>query len=152
MAIVSSTDPVLSSFLFYATVVILKMMFMSFATAFYRLTKKVFSNPEDCKGFERSGKRLTPVMNDADVERVRRCHLNDLENIVPFVLIGLLYTLTGPDLYLAKLHFRIFTGARILHTLAYLIPIRQPVRGVAFFVGVLTTISMAVAVLKNANF
>ena len=51
-----------------------------------------------------------------------RAHLNDLENIVPFLGIGLLYSLSGPDLSTAILHFRLFVGARIYHTVAYLTP------------------------------
>ena len=48
-----------------------------------------------------------------------RVHQNDIENVIPFVLIGALYCLTGPDPASAKLHFQIFTAARILHTLSY---------------------------------
>ena len=34
-------------------------------------------------------------MGDADVERVRRAHLNDLENIIPFtILVIILHNLT----------------------------------------------------------
>jgi glutathione S-transferase len=49
----------------------------------------------------------------------RRNHLNDLENIPPFVLIGLMYTLTDPDEDVAIWHFRIFTASRFLHMIAY---------------------------------
>ncbi|MCJ8743387.1 hypothetical protein PDJAM_G00093440 [Pangasius djambal] len=81
-------------------------------------------------------------VND-DVERVRRCHQNDLENIIPFVLVGLLYTLTGPELSTALLHFRLFVGSRFLHTIAYVTPLPQPSRGLSWMVGVGSTFSMA---------
>lgn len=45
--------------------------------------------------------------------------MNDIENIIPFVLVGILYVLTGPALGTARLHFQIFTGARFLHTIVY---------------------------------
>jgi glutathione S-transferase len=78
-----------------------------------------------------------------------RAHLNDLENIVPFLGIGLLYSLSGPDLSTALLHFRLFVGARIYHTIAYLTPFPQPNRGLAFFVGFGVTFSMAYRLLKS---
>ncbi len=76
-----------------------------------------------------------------DVERVRRAHQvwyfrfhdidsnhiyslihfqNDLENILPFVLIGGLYITTNPTVFAAKTCFRVFAAARYLHTFVYL--------------------------------
>ncbi|NXD10558.1 MGST1 transferase, partial [Nothocercus nigrocapillus] len=121
----------------YATIVLLKMMLMS-----------AFVNPEDVPfGKTEAGKKY--LRTDPDVERVRRNHLNDLENIVPFFAIGLLYALSGPELSTALLHFRIFTGARILHTIAYLTPLPQPSRGLTWAVGYVVTVSMAYKVLKT---
>uniref|UniRef100_A0A8C3BIS0 Microsomal glutathione S-transferase 1 n=1 Tax=Cairina moschata TaxID=8855 RepID=A0A8C3BIS0_CAIMO len=113
----------------YATIVLLKMMLMSLITAYFRITRKAFVNPEDTASFGKGESAKKYLRTDADVERVRRGHLNDLENIVPFLGIGLLYALSGSDLSTALLHFRIFVGARITHTLAYLIPLPQPARG-----------------------
>ncbi|XP_073505359.1 microsomal glutathione S-transferase 1 [Phyllobates terribilis] len=78
-----------------------------------------------------------------------RCHLNDLENVVPFVGVGLLYALSNPDLYSALLHFRVFAASRVLHTISYLIPLPQPSRALTFFVGYLVTVSMAVSTLRS---
>ncbi|XP_023565238.1 microsomal glutathione S-transferase 1 [Octodon degus] len=111
-------------------------------------TNKVFANPEDAAGFGKEDAKKY-IRTDESVERVRRAHLNDLENIVPFVGIGLLYSLSGPDLSTALLHFRIFVGARIYHTVAYLLPLPQPNRGLAFFVGFGVTLSMAYSLLRN---
>ncbi|KAH9488134.1 Microsomal glutathione S-transferase 1 [Bulinus truncatus] len=60
------------------------------------------------------------------VERVRRCHRNDLENILPFVLLGLLYLATDPDPNIASIILRIFTASRFFHTIVYLFAIPQP--------------------------
>ncbi|PKU32064.1 microsomal glutathione s-transferase 1 [Limosa lapponica baueri] len=109
-----------------------------------------FVNPEDVASFGKGETAKKYLRTDPDVERVRRGHLNDLENIVPFVGIGLLYALSGPELSTALLHFRIFTGARILHTFAYLIPLPQPGRGLSWAVAYTVTISMAYKVLKTA--
>lgn len=57
--------------------------------------------------------------SDPDVERVRRNHLNDIENIIPFVLVGFFYVSTDPDRDTALWHFRVFFISRLLHTLSY---------------------------------
>uniref|UniRef100_A0A8D2DFY2 Microsomal glutathione S-transferase 1 n=1 Tax=Sciurus vulgaris TaxID=55149 RepID=A0A8D2DFY2_SCIVU len=142
-------NEVLMAFASYTTIVLSKMMFMSTATAFYRLTRKVFANPEDCESFGKGESAKKYLRTDDKVERVRRAHLNDLENIVPFVGIGLLYSLSGPDLSTALLHFRLFVGARIYHTIAYLTPLPQPNRAMAYFVGYGVTLSMAYRLLKT---
>lgn len=142
-------NEVFMAFASYATIILSKMMFMSTATAFHRLTKKVFANPEDCASFGKGENAKKYIRTDDSVERVRRAHLNDLENIVPFLGIGLLYSLSGPDLSTALLHFRVFVGARIYHTIAYLTPLPQPNRALAFFVGYGVTFSMAYRLLKN---
>lgn len=142
-------NEVFMAFASYTTIVLSKMMFMSTATAFYRLTRKVFANPEDCAGFGKGENAKKYLRTDDRVERVRRAHLNDLENIVPFLGIGLLYSLSGPDLSTAILHFRLFVGARIYHTIAYLTPLPQPNRALAFFIGYGVTLSMAYRLLKS---
>uniref|UniRef100_UPI00398F79C7 microsomal glutathione S-transferase 1-like n=1 Tax=Pristiophorus japonicus TaxID=55135 RepID=UPI00398F79C7 len=134
----------------YTTIVLLKMMIMGPLTGYFRMTRKVFSNPEDARAHggkdEETMKKYLRV--DQDVERVRRCHQNDLENIVPFIGIGLLYAFTKPNLGMALLHFRIFAGSRIFHSIAYLVPFPQPSRGLSWIVGMGVTFSMAYRVLK----
>ncbi|NWT50076.1 MGST1 transferase, partial [Erythrocercus mccallii] len=133
----------------YTTIVLLKMMLMSLITAYFRITRKAFMNPEDTDAYGKGETAKKYLRTDPDVERARRSHLNDLENIVPFVGIGLLYALSNPELSMALLHFRIFTGSRILHTFAYLIPLPQPGRGLSWAVGYAVTFSMAYNVLKT---
>ena len=59
---------------------------------------------------------------------------NDLENVLPFVLLGGLYITTNPLLATAKLVFRTFVAARFVHTLVYVFAVPQPSRALAFFV------------------
>ncbi|XP_077123390.1 microsomal glutathione S-transferase 1 [Ranitomeya variabilis] len=142
-------NDVFRAFATYATIVLLKMMLLSLVTAFYRLTRKVFANPEDAAAHSKGGDIKIFLRTDQDVERVRRCHLNDIENIIPFVGVGLLYVLSNPDLYFALLHFRVFAASRVLHTISYLMPLPQPSRALTFFVGYLVTVSMAVSTLRS---
>jgi glutathione S-transferase len=64
---------------------IIKMLLMALLTGVTRSRKKAFENPEDVaagKGDE--------IKKDEDVERVRRAHLNDLENIPAFLFAALM--------------------------------------------------------------
>ncbi|XP_060632618.2 microsomal glutathione S-transferase 1 [Anolis sagrei] len=130
------------AYVWYAVLLIVKMMLMSPLTGFYRTTRKAFANPEDAAGFGKGENAKKFLRTDQDVERVRRVHLNDLENIVPFLFIGFFYSFSGVSLSTALLHYRVFFGSRIFHTISYLIPLPQPCRGVAWFVGFLITFSM----------
>lgn len=95
----------------------------------------------------------TPFQTDADddgsgsekVERARRAHLNDLENIVPYILVSFVYTMTAPYPIVAINLFRVAAGARIWHTIVYAIfPLRQPARAIGFFVPMLIMLYMSV--------
>ncbi|KAK2494696.1 hypothetical protein MC885_018879 [Smutsia gigantea] len=142
-------NEVFLAFASYATIVLLKMMLLGPATGFYRITRKAFANPEDCASFGKGEDAKKYLRTEDRVERTRRAHLNDLENIVPFLGIGLLYSLSGPDLSTALLHFRLFVGARIYHSIAYLMPLPQPNRALAFYVGYGVIFSMAYRLLKS---
>ncbi|XP_029902348.1 microsomal glutathione S-transferase 1.2 [Myripristis murdjan] len=140
-------DEVFLAYSTYATIVILKMLLMAPMTAYFRITRGAFVNEEDVAGKSEEEKKKMLRLNP-DVERVRRCHLNDLENIVPFVVVGLLYALTGPDLSSALLHFRVFAASRICHTIAYVGALPQPSRGLSCIVGWVVTSCMAYRVLS----
>ena len=59
-----------------------------------------------------------------------------MENILPFFIAGLIYTLTNPSVWLATTLFRIFAISRIVHTLVYaVVVIPQPTRAIAWAVG-----------------
>ena len=71
-----------AAYAFYAGIVTLKMLMMSPLTTKQRLKTKTFICSEDIAPpflSYKTGK------ND-DVERVRRAHQNDIENIVPFLV------------------------------------------------------------------
>jgi glutathione S-transferase len=72
---------------------------------------------------------------DPDVERVRRSHLNDLENVVPWFMITHIWLTTGPSLWIAKILIPTFVFARIAHTYAYALFPQQPMRVIVFFIG-----------------
>lgn len=76
-----------------------------------------------------------------------RAHLNDLENIPAFLFISYLYIQTDPDSTLCHVLIWAFTMARFAHTLVYAYyPVPQPARAIAFFVGLLISLYMTIAV------
>lgn len=151
--LLSFKNEVFASFVFCSAVVLIKTLFMSLLTAYHRMTKKVFANEEDAASVPvaAGSDKLKPIFNNASVERVRRNHLNDIENVFPFVLLGSLYVMTDPTPWIAIFHFRVFMVSRLLHTICYQIPIPQPSRGLCFMAGVFVCFSMAIQVLHTAR-
>uniref|UniRef100_A0A182QK51 Microsomal glutathione S-transferase 1 n=1 Tax=Anopheles farauti TaxID=69004 RepID=A0A182QK51_9DIPT len=137
-------DEVFRTYIFWAAVLVVKMLAMSMLTGRQRFRKKVFANQEDIKP-SKKGTSAQPKFDDPDVERVRRAHRNDLENILPYFTIGLLYLLTNPEPFIAINLFRVVAIARILHTLVYaVVVIPQPARGLSWGVAYAATAYMAV--------
>ncbi|XP_052132672.1 microsomal glutathione S-transferase 1-like isoform X1 [Frankliniella occidentalis] len=142
----STANPVFTAYVFYSCVLVLKMLATTLLVVRQRHTKKVFMNPED--KLDKNSKVLPG--GDPDVERPRRAHLNDLENIPAFWVAGLLYCLTNPAPALALNLFRAYTGARIMHTIVYaVVPLPQPSRAIAWAVGYGITIYMAVTTVMH---
>nr|AUZ41751.1 microsomal glutathione transferase 1 [Apostichopus japonicus] len=135
----------------HACINILKMIFVAYYTVFKRFANKTFSTKEDYEGFaatmEKDDVKKKLAECDPEVERVRSCHRNDLENIPAFLVVGLLYALTNPGVDAVSLHFRVFTLCRIIHTMSYLLPLPQPSRFLGFSVGTLSMVSMAIQTL-----
>merc|ERR1712062_1674 len=125
------------AYAFYTAITVLKMVIMSFLTARQRFKTMTFISSEDAK------QPGTKCGSNEDIERVRRAHQNDIENVVPFAILGFLYIFTNPAYSTALFCFRLFAGARILHTLVYLLVVPQPARALCFFANIFTNIYMA---------
>ncbi|XP_041973588.1 microsomal glutathione S-transferase 1-like [Aricia agestis] len=135
-------NPIVQSYIIHVTILTAKLLLMATLTTTIRMTKGVFQNPEDAKLFRGEVK-----YDDTTVERVRRAHLNDLENIPAFWLLGALYITTGPWDTWAILLFRIFTVSRLVHTFVYAIcPMPQPIRAIAYAIPFIIMLYMAVQI------
>lgn len=76
---------------------------------------------------------------------VHRAHHNDMENILPYLSIGLFYVMTDPNPMVATILIRVAVVARFLHTIVYAVyVVPQPARAICFFVHILITLYMAV--------
>lgn len=77
-----------------------------------------------------------------------RGHLNDLENILPYLFAGLFYVLTNPSASQAMFLFKLAALARIAHTFVYtVIVIPQPARAITWFIQYSIAIYMAASVI-----
>lgn len=79
-----------------------------------------------------------------------RAHLNDMENIIPFIGLILIFAATGAgDVGCVTLVSQIFSSARIIHTIVYVGGVRQPARGLAWMVGLICNIYVGCKVLLH---
>ncbi|KAJ8286875.1 hypothetical protein GJAV_G00044330 [Gymnothorax javanicus] len=136
-------DEVFASFVFYSTLLVLKMYILAIITGQLRLRRKAFCNPEDAM---RHG-GMQYHREDPDVERCRRAHRNDMENIFPFLFLGAVYSMTEPTVFIAKIHFQVFFLARVIHTIAYLYALKAPTRSLAYTVAQVPCVSMLIQIL-----
>ena len=112
---ISVDEEIFKSFAFYGGILALKMVLMAPLTARQRIRKGAFANPEDA-----TMNKSKVTTSDVDVERVRRAHLNDMENIFLYFFVAGLYMFTNPTKFVATTCFQVFTFARCFHTVVYL--------------------------------
>lgn len=137
--LLSANNAVFSCYITWCCLLFIKVLAMGPFTGIMRMKTKSFENPEDvAKGIEVGNK-------NENVERIRRAHLNDLENAIPFAIVALFYVLTNPNPLLAMMLIRIAVIARFGHTVVYAIyPVRQPARAICFFTMYGITLFMAI--------
>jgi glutathione S-transferase len=145
-------NPLFATYAIAATLMILKAVSMSWLTVL-RMTQEKggFRAPEDIK--------KTPLNPDPNpeqlrpnerVERIRRIHLNDLENIPFFLVAGFLYILTEPSLLMAQVLLYGYVATRLLHFAAYLSARTHDMRAALWTPGSLILIFMTARTLVAA--
>jgi uncharacterized MAPEG superfamily protein len=142
-------NPVFVTYVIAATLMIIKMMGQGWITV-YRMMKigGGFLNPEDAAaGLANPKPRPGQLDPDDYVERSRRMHRNDMENIPMFLMAGLLFVWTQPALLLAQVLLYGFVAARLAHFWAYSTAKPHEVRATFFSLGSLIVIGMAVYAL-----
>lgn len=138
-------NPLFATYVIAATVLILKVALMSWLTVVRMMqVKGGFRAPEDIK--------KTPLNPNPDpaqldkneaVERIRRIHMNDLENIPLFLVAGFLFLLTEPSLLIARVLFYGYVGTRLLHFVAYFTGRTHDLRATLWTPGSLIILFMA---------
>ncbi len=140
----SLSDPLFATYAIAATLMILKAVGMSWLTVLRMMqVQGGFRSPEDL--------RKTPLNPAPDpsqlepnerVERIRRIHLNDLENIPFFLVAGFLYVLTEPSLLMARVLLYGYVVSRFLHFAAYFTARTHDTRATLWTIGSLILIIM----------
>jgi glutathione S-transferase len=138
-------DPLFATYLIAASIMILKAASMSWLTVARMVKfKGGFRSPEDLKKTPLNPspdpKQLEP---HPEVERIRRIHMNDLENIPFFLAAGFLFILTEPSLLLARVVLYGYVVTRLLHFVAYFTARTHDLRATLWTPGSLIILFMA---------
>ena len=142
-------DPVMLTYIITAAIMVLKVMGQGWMTV-YRMLKSDAGmvNPEDLQvGMVNKNPRPEQLETNEYVDRSRRMHRNDLENIPAFWAAGLVFVMIGPPLLLAQILMYGFVGARLAHALAYATARSHEVRATFYSIGSICVIVMAVYTL-----
>jgi glutathione S-transferase len=144
-------NPVFRVYVIAAALMVLKMAGQSWMTV-YRMTKVKggFRSPEDARRSPLNPDPRAGQLEPNDyVERSRRIHLNDCENIPPFLVVGLLFVATAPPLWLAQLLLYGYVVTRLLHFAAYATAQLHDVRAALWTPGSLIILGMAIYTLAR---
>lgn len=138
-------NPVFAAFVVAASIMILKTLAMAWLTVYRMMTLKAgYRSPEDAKStfINPKGSPEQVLPNEA-VERIRRIHHNDLENVPFFLVAGFLFVFTDPSLTLARWLYYGYVASRLLHFAAYATARTHDTRATFWTVGSLILIYMA---------
>lgn len=138
-------DPVFATYVIAACIMIIKMMVQGWITVGRMMrVEGGFLNPEDAAaGWANPKPREGQLEPDDYVDRSRRMHLNDTENIPVFLVAGFLFTLTSPPLWLAQVLFYGYVVSRFAHFWAYTTAQSHEWRASFFTIGSLIIIGIA---------
>jgi microsomal prostaglandin-E synthase 1 len=137
-------QPAFALYALCSAILIISLYAIGFYTAKVRNDRKAIVNHEDVK--VNSGAAVVDVEHP-DVQRLKRAHMNAIENAVPFFVIAFIYTQTSPSLTVARGLFFTFVAIRVLHAIFYATA-KQPFRTAAFTVGAIINLAMVVQVLR----
>jgi uncharacterized MAPEG superfamily protein len=128
-----------------SSALVLILFWLAFRTGSVRMRGATVVNPEDVRVYRGAAVGAT---EHPDVQRIKRAHLNAIENMVPFFVVGLLFALTNPPVWAAAALFGAFVALRVLHVVFYL-SARQPGRAATFGLGVAILLLMLAAVVRS---
>jgi len=139
-------NPVFAIYALAATLGVLKVMGQGWLTVRAMVIENAgFVSPEDLRPGAINASPDPAQLDPNDrVERARRMHRNDLENIPAFWAAGLIFVLAGPPIWAAYLLCLGFVAARALHFWAYATAQSHETRATFYTLGSLAVIVMAV--------
>lgn len=154
MTLLSMDNPVFVTYMIAAAIMILKIMGQGWMTVFRMLKSDAgLVSPEDLRSGPINRNPRSEQLEVIDyVDRSRRIHRNDLENIPAFLAAGLIFVAAGPPYLLATILMYAFVVARLVHTLAYATAQSHEIRATLYTIGSLVVIVMAIYALAAAVF
>ena len=149
MASLTVDNPVFVTYVIAAAIMILKIMGQGWMTVYRMLgIDGGFVTPEDVRpGLITRNPRPEQLEANDYVDRSRRMHRNDLENIPVFLVCGLLFVIVDPPHLLAQFVMYGFVCARLAHAVAYAAKQSHEVRATFYTIGSVIVIFMAFYVL-----
>ena len=149
MQTINFENPIFVTYAIASALLVLKVMGQGWMTVYRMLrSNSGLASPEDLKAgpINRNPDPSQLEVNDY-VDRSRRMHRNDLENIPAFWIAGLLFVLANPPLILAQFLIYGFVAARAAHFFAYSTRQTHEVRATFYTIGSLVVIYMALHAL-----
>lgn len=149
MTMLNVENPVFVTYMIAGSIMVLKIMGQGWMTV-YRMLKSNsgLASPEDLQaGLINPNPHPEQLEKNDYVDRSRRMHRNDLENIPAFLACGLLFVAAGPSILLANILMYGFVAARLAHSVAYVTKQSHEVRATLYTAGSVIVIIMAAFVL-----
>lgn len=145
-------NPVFVTWMIATAMTVLKVMGQGWMTV-YRMMKVGggYAAPEDLRpGLINKAPDPSQLEVNDYVDRSRRMHRNDLENIPAFWAAGLVFVACAPPLWLAQVLMYGFVAARAAHAVAYATAQSHEVRATFYTIGSLMVMAMAIYALGSA--
>ena len=142
-------NPVFATYAIVSALLVLKLMGQGWMTVYRMMRSNAgLVSPEDLRpgALNKSPDPSQLELNDY-VDRSRRMHRNDLENIPGFWAVGLLFVTVSPPLGLAQVLMYGFLATRLIHALVYATKQPHEVRATFYTIGSLIVIYMALHVV-----
>ena len=151
MSTFTMENPVFVIYLVCSAIMVLKVMGQGWMTVYRMMsTHSGFASPEDLqKGALNPDPHPDQLALNDYVDRSRRMHHNDLENIPAFWAVGFLFVATSPSYVLAASLMVGFVAARLIHAVVYATGQSHEVRATFYTIGSLIVMAMAVLTLMS---
>lgn len=152
MTVFTLENPVFATYLIASAIMVLKVMGQGWMTV-YRMMKvgAGYASPEDLlQGLINKSPDPSQLEVNEYVDRSRRMHRNDLENVPAFWVAGLLFVAVNPAVWLAQMMMYGFVAARLAHFWAYSTKRTHEVRATFYSIASVIVIYMALHALWAA--
>jgi glutathione S-transferase len=152
MNLLTFANPVFALYALAAGLMILKSASHSWLTAYRMLkTRSGFRLPEDLRKTVTNPEPHPDQLKPNDyVERTRRLHQNETENVPIFLVAGLLYVCTDPGKTLAAILFGVYVVSRFVHAYIVMSERDHETRAAAWTVGSIIIYVLSVTVVVQA--